>query len=170
MHVRTATVPDARAIETIRVRTWRAAYRDVLPAGELDAMAIDETRWVQRLTEPPRGWGMFVAEEAGGPVGFAVTGPSRDEGGTGELYAIYVEPEHWSTGAGRALIERCEQELSLAYTEATLWVLEDNPRARRFYERAGWLPDGARKAEERWGVRTPEVRYRKRLSSSRSRS
>jgi len=38
-------------------------------------------------------------------------------------------------------------------------VLEDNPRARRFYERAGWAPDGARKAEERFGVRAPEVRY-----------
>ena len=47
-------------------------------------------------------------------------------------------------------------------------MLEDNPRARAFYERAGWPPDGARKAEERWGVRAPEVRYRKELKSSRS--
>jgi hypothetical protein len=42
-------------------------------------------------------------------------------------------------------------------------VLEDNPRARRFYERAGWALDGGRKAEPRWGVRAPEVRYRKRF-------
>ena len=47
-------------------------------------------------------------------------------------------------------------------------MLEDNPRARSFYERAGWAPDGARKAEERWGVRAPEVRYRKTLSTARS--
>ena len=52
--------------------------------------------------------------------------------------------------------------------EAFLWVLEDNPRARRFYELAGWDTDGERKAEERWGVRAPEVRYRKRFTSSRS--
>ena len=40
-------------------------------------------------------------------------------------------------------------------------MLEDNPRARQFYERAGWSVDGGRKAEARWGVRAPEVRYRK---------
>ena len=74
----------------------------------------------------------------------------------------------WSSGAGRALIEQCEAELGGVYPEATLWVLEENPRARAFYERAGWLPDGARKAEERWGVRAPELRYRKELKSSRS--
>jgi RimJ/RimL family protein N-acetyltransferase len=51
--------------------------------------------------------------------------------------------------------------LSADYGAALLWVLEDNPRARRFYERAGWAPDGVRKAEERLGVRAAEVRYRK---------
>ena len=71
-------------------------------------------------------------------VGFASVGPSRDERGIGELYAIYVEPDQWSTGAGRALIERAEERLRHAYGEATLWVLEDNPRARAFYERGGW--------------------------------
>ena len=65
-------------------------------------------------------------------------------------------------------MERCEETLGAEYEEATLWVLEDNPRARSFYERGGWAPDGARKAEERWGVRAPELRYRKELSSSRS--
>ena len=95
--------------------------------------------------------------------GFVSVGPSRDVEGAGEVYAIYVEPSAWSTGAGRALLERAEQQLGGAYDEATLWVLEDNPRARRFYELAGWETDGERKAEERWGVRAPEVRYRKRL-------
>jgi RimJ/RimL family protein N-acetyltransferase len=62
------------------------------------------------------------------------------------------------------LIERAEDHLSGSYNEVTLWVLEDNPRARQFYERAGWTIDGGRKAEARWGVRAPEVRYRKRLT------
>ena len=169
MHVRLATVDDARAIETIRVYTWRAAYRHVLPAEELDALPIDETRWARRIAEPPEGWRIFVADDGHNVFGFACTGPSRDERGVGELYAIYVEPSSWSTGAGRALIERAEEELAAVYEQATLWVLEDNPRARGFYERAGWTLDGGRKAEERLGVRAPEVRYRKRLSRSRSR-
>jgi ribosomal protein S18 acetylase RimI-like enzyme len=62
------------------------------------------------------------------------------------------------------LIAQAEEQLRTAYAEITLWVLEDNPRARQFYERAGWSVDGGRKAEARWGVRAPEVRYRKRFA------
>ena len=164
MHVRLGTGGDAPAIETIRVRGWRVAYRHVLPANELDAMPIDSSRWRARLEQPPAGWSTFVVEDSGVVVGFASVGPSRDEHGIGELYAIYVDPDAWSTGAGRALIEQCEEQLAREYREATLWVLEDNPRARIFYERAGWHADGARKAEERWGVHAPEVRYRKELA------
>jgi GNAT superfamily N-acetyltransferase len=163
VHVRQATSADARAIETIRVHGWRTAYRTVFPADELDAMPIDDTRWLHRLTEPPPGWSIVVAEHDEQVVGFTATGPSRDEQGIGELYAIYVAPHDWSRGAGRALIAEAERTLRETYDEATLWVLEDNPRARRFYELGGWSLDGARKAEERWGVRAPEVRYRKRL-------
>jgi GNAT superfamily N-acetyltransferase len=170
VQIRKATVEDARRVEEIRVRTWRVAYRHVLPPERLDAMPIDETRWLHRIKEPPPGWSTDVAEVDGRVVGFASTGPSRDREGIGELYAIYVEPDAWSTGAGRALIACAEAELAETYTDATLWVLEDNARARRFYERAGWEHDGVRKIETFLETEVAEVRYRKRLTSSRSRA
>jgi RimJ/RimL family protein N-acetyltransferase len=46
------------------------------------------------------------------------------------------------------------------YSSATLWVLEENPRARRFYEREGWIRNGERRCEEFLGVTVAEVRYR----------
>jgi GNAT superfamily N-acetyltransferase len=166
MRIRPATPDDALAIERIRVRGWRSAYRHVFPAAELDALPIDPERWRSRLHVPPPGWTTIVCENDGTVVGFASTGPSRDEDELGEVYAIYVDPDAWSTGAGRALMASAESTLGATYAAALLWVLEDNPRARRFYERAGWAPDGVRKAEERFGVRAPEVRYRKDFSSS----
>jgi ribosomal protein S18 acetylase RimI-like enzyme len=168
VHVRPTSVDDALAIETVRVHGWRSAYRHVFPPDELDALPIDAERWRSRLRVPPRGWTTMVCEDGDRVVGFSSVGPSRDEDGLGELYAIYVAPEAWSTGAGRALMAAAEAQLASEYGAALLWVLEDNPRARRFYERAGWAPDGARKAEERFGVRAPEVRYRKDVTSSRS--
>jgi len=169
MGVRSATAADAEAIAAVQRHGWQVAYRDIFPAEELaQGGFVQLERWRARLADPPPGWAVFVAERDGAVVGFAAVGPSRDERGIGELYAIYVDPDAWSTGAGRALIDQCEEQLSGDYGDATLWVLEDNPRARAFYERAGWLPDGAGKAEERWGVRAPEVRYRKELKSSRS--
>jgi ribosomal protein S18 acetylase RimI-like enzyme len=161
--VRPATGDDSLAIETVRVRGWQRAYRGIFPDEELDALPIDDVRWRRRLVEPPPGWSTLVAEDGATVVGFTSVGPSRDERGLGELYAIYVDPEAWSTGAGRALIERAEERLAERYEVATLWVLEDNPRARSFYERHGWSPDEARKVVPRLGVRAAEVRYRKQL-------
>jgi len=151
------------------VHAWRSAYRHVLPPERLEAMPIDETRWLHRINEPPPGWTTVVADDGGRVIGFASTGPSRDQQGIGELYAIYVEPGAWSAGAGRALIASAEAALAEAYGEATLWVLEDNPRARKFYERAGWELEGVRKIEAFLDTEVAEVRYRKRLTSSRSR-
>ena len=165
MDVRNATVDDAPAIETIRVRGWRRAYRHVFPPERLDAMPIDWSRWAARISDMPTKWTILVA---GDPVvGFAATGPSRDDDcleGVGELYGIYVDPDAWGTGAGRALITAAEDALAADFTDATLWVLEDNPRARRFYELAGWAWDGTSKTDAFIDVDVAEVRYRRRLA------
>jgi GNAT superfamily N-acetyltransferase len=161
--VRPATGADAVAIETIRVQGWRTAYRHVLPPAQLDGLPVDAERWRVRLERPPRGWSTLVVERDGHVIGFASTGPSRDELATGELYALYVQPDAWSTGAGRTLIAAAEVALARSYDEVSLWVLEENTRARRFYEIAGWEFDGTRKVEELLGVDAVQVRYRKRL-------
>jgi GNAT superfamily N-acetyltransferase len=162
MKIRTPTGEDAPGIARAQERAWQSAYRNVFPVDELDRGGfIRAALWRERLEHPPPGWTTFVADEDGEIIGFVSVGPSRDQRGLGELYAIYVHPDWWGTGTGRSLIERGETELRFRYREATLWVLEANPRARSFYETAGWAADGANKSDERWGVRAPEVRYRK---------
>jgi GNAT superfamily N-acetyltransferase len=166
MQIRIAIGADAEAIERIRVRGWQTAYRNVFPSHELDQLRADWSRWQRQIDRPPSGWTIFVAEVEHAVVGFVAVGPSRDPSPGGELYAIYVDPDSWSIGVGRALISRAEERLAEDYDDATLWVLDDNPRARRFYEQAGWSPDGASKREERLGVAALEVRYSKRLKAS----
>jgi ribosomal protein S18 acetylase RimI-like enzyme len=138
--VRPATIEDADAIARVQVETWRAAYGHALAAQTLAAVDIG------RRAELWRGWirdgrsATFVGEADGEVVGFANVGASQDHPGLGELYAIYVLQEAWGTGVGPALIERGEAELrARGFTTATLNVLADNPRARRFYERHGWI-------------------------------
>ena len=97
-------------------------------------------------------------------AGFAVCrGPSRDPGAgddTGEVYAIYVEEEFAGTGLGTELLRSAVAWLAeRGYARATLWVLEGNARARRFYEREGWTLDGAAKSEPREDFTMDEVRY-----------
>lgn len=158
--VRRATVADADAIADVHVRTWQAAYEHVFGAArlaEIDAARRSE-RWRESLAA---GEPAFVAEADGRVVAFASVGPSRDPEGVGELYAIYALPEAWGSGAGPALMRAAVGTLRDAgYGEAILWVLDDNPRARRFYEREGWGLDAGRKEAEFLGVPVAEVRYR----------
>jgi hypothetical protein len=53
--------------------------------------------------------------------------------------------------------------ISAGYSQATLWVLRGNVRARRFYEIGGWAADGATQCDDRLGFPMDEVRYRKQL-------
>jgi len=81
--------------------------------------------------------------EAAGPP----PGPLTEAGlagETGELYALYLTPAWWSAGIGRALTDAVLTALRAdSYRRVVLWTLTGNARARRFYETAGFAPDGA---------------------------
>ena len=160
MDVRRARREDARAIAQVHAETWRDAYEHVFGAERLASVTIDArlAQWERILAAGQSD--VFVAA-ADGIVGFVSTGDSRDADAEAELFAIYVLPEAWGTGAGTALMRAGLETMRLrASGDAVLWVLDDNPRARRFYEREGWALDGERKEDEYLGLRVPEVRYR----------
>ena len=159
MTVRRAEPADARGIAEVHTRTWQAAYRHVFPADVLDNLDVEERvrGWLERIEADMAVW---VAETEDGIVGFVAAGPSRTEDGFGELYAIYLLPEAWGGGAAAGLMAAFKDWLAEeGYTTAMLWVLADNPRARRFYEREGWRADGQRVDTIR-GVEVEETLYR----------
>jgi GNAT superfamily N-acetyltransferase len=166
MRIREAEPKDARSIAEIHVRSWQAAYRGQLTDEYLDGLSVEERLAHHRRTlEAPRAeWRTWVADEGGPVVGFAVTGPSEDsdaEPSTGELYAIYLQPERVGTGMGRSLFEHAIGDLrDSGFKAATLWVLATNERARRFYEVAGWRADGTETSERVDCEMRPTIRYR----------
>jgi ribosomal protein S18 acetylase RimI-like enzyme len=150
--IRPATPEDAEATARIHVSSWAAAYTLRGPSLE------------QRLDLHRRFPPSFVAEVDGEIAGFVGVGASRDPDAEGELYLIYVDPAQWGSGIGRELIRAAEARLrELGYRHVVLWVLDENPRARRFYEAAGWRADGRRRPIEFLGQTVPEVRYAKQL-------
>jgi ribosomal protein S18 acetylase RimI-like enzyme len=172
LSVRPATDADARAIATIRVGSWKAAYAGLIPdvlLEHLDAEYEAERRaqhWAEHHADPRSA--EFIALRDGLAVGWASAGPCRDDDGPtrGELYALYVLPDHWSTGAGHALITQAEESLrGSGFRVASLWVLDGNDRAARFYERHGWREDGTVKDDERIVGNTgvPALRERRRV-------
>ncbi len=159
--IRPGTPADAEDVARVHIETWQAAYAHVLPREGLERLSGERGA---RRAELHRRSPPIVAEANGEIVGFVSVGPGDDPGTDGELYAIYVHPDHWSAGFGRQLIQAGEERLrELGHSHVILWVLEDNPRARRFYELAGWTADGTRRPIEIFGVLLPEIRYEKSL-------
>ncbi len=174
--IRRGTPDDAEEIADVHVRSWQAVYRGLLPDEVIEHMVAGRPARADRFRElladadgPRRGW---VAIDGSSVVGMAVTAPSRDPDAaplTGELEAIYLAPEAMGRGIGRGLLACAVEDLSeRGFTDATLWVLRENQRARRFYEVAGWRTDGATKDEERPGGTLHEVRYHRSLEPHHS--
>ncbi|MEQ1908774.1 MAG: GNAT family N-acetyltransferase [Vicinamibacterales bacterium] len=169
MIIRKARLEDARAIATIHVRAWQAAYRDIVPSAFLNELSIDqrEDLWHQRLARVGNAT-LFLAEEDEEVLGWAGVGPSRDTDAgttTGELYALYVSPRYWRHGVGRRLqSEGLEHLRDAGFTELTLWVLRANSNARTFYESVGFFIDvGIDKTVTIGGADLLEVRLRRQI-------
>ena len=166
MEVRAASVDDAEAVAAVHVRSWQGAYRGLIPDAYLDALSVRRRRaaWSRILAEAdlPRT-GAFVLQDGLEVIGFTHVAPTRDDdlpASTGEVTALYVAPGAWGLGGGRQLLDAAKASLKTAgFMAGALWVLETNLAARRFYERQGWAPDGARKTDDRGDLVLLEVRY-----------
>jgi len=174
LSIRRATPDDADAFGDVHARSWQVTYRGLLPDEVIEGVVdgrrarADRVRAMLAVADEPHH--IFVACEGDAVVGMAVTAPARDPDATattGELEAIYLAPEAIGRGIGRALHDRAMTDLrERGFTEATLWVLRDNERARHFYEAAGWQTDGETKDEERPGGTLHELRYRRSIDQA----
>jgi GNAT superfamily N-acetyltransferase len=167
MLLRPAEAADALAVARVHVRSWQTAYRNLLPNDYLDKLRPEDRAERYTLGSPdPLHPYTIVATEAGVIRGFATSAPARDLDvpGFGELYALYVEPDHWGRGIGVALISAARTRLvDLGFKSAVLWVLAGNVRAERFYRLDQWTADGHRRTDEVWGITVNELRYQRTL-------
>lgn len=152
----------------LHVRAWQSAYRGVMPDEYLDGLRPEDraAMWRDRVARAELS-SVLVAELMDEVVGFADFGRDRrapESKGVGELYVINLDPAHWGKGVGRALLREATAKLiSFGFSEAVLWVVPENARARSLYESEGWAVDGGAVTEEMFGVTVTEIRYRRPL-------
>lgn len=140
---RVARIVDIPGIRACYSRSWRAAYESDLPAEILNAEAekrvlfdwsrgiAADTSAVLVLTDESRVVGVVEADES-------LPSP-RDRP---EITMLYVDPDAWGSGAATGLLRAGLQWISeRGHHEARLRVVEAHHRARRFYEREGWVVD-----------------------------
>ncbi len=165
MKMRWANAEDASALARVHLESWRSAYRGIVPESAIEAYTLEkrEDRFRKGLAERPEQ--TAVIEVEGEVVGFVTFGACRDDDvepeRTGEIWGIYLAPDHWHKGYGtQATAWTLAKFTERGCREVVLWVLEANDLARRFYEARGFAPDGATK-ELTIGTALTAVRYRK---------
>ncbi|MDN5821678.1 MAG: GNAT family N-acetyltransferase [Brachybacterium sp.] len=149
------TLVDVPALARVHVRGWEIAYSHLLQGEQwfgqeaIDRRIAHWTRWLTPGT-PEADDGVFrVGRDGDGAVvGLAASWPpcETQPARSRELSLLYLDENWLGTGLAQALTEAI-----LEGGPASVWVTEDNPRARRFYEKAGFTPDGATRVEEHLG-------------------
>ena len=133
------TDEEIRGKAFVHWRSWHEAYPELVSSDYLDRMTLEKCetlafRWKDNI---------LVAKDNGKVVGFVGYGNRGTEASdTGEIFALYVLSDYYGTGLGLRLMEEGMRRL-VQYKRICLWVLKDNRRAIRFYEKCGFAPDGA---------------------------
>lgn len=149
---------DKLKISRIYEESWNHTYKGIVPQSFLDS--ISEGRWVPHLSDP--GISVLVMTEGGEYIGVSTFCPSRFSlfPYYGELVSLYLLPEYMGRGMGSVLLDASLKALSDAgFTNVLLWVLEDNLRARKFYERSGFINSGETIDDEIDGKPLRELAY-----------
>jgi GNAT superfamily N-acetyltransferase len=128
------------------------------PPPTYDEVLSQWTHWLGPDWELGRR--AFVADDGDTVVGVVLAGPDPLDARCGHLARLYVTPRRWGVGIGRQLYGAAIEHLRrVGFAEATVWVLEENRRARSWYERLGWRATGERRTVyEPAGI--DDVRYR----------
>ncbi|MBO0346764.1 GNAT family N-acetyltransferase [Roseibium sp. CAU 1637] len=138
--VRPATQSDCHDLAEIHALAWYGAYQGLLQGVELQRLVARRTAdWWQGALH--RGVNITVLEVLGKPAGYATFGTSRlsalPEGG--EIYELYIRPDHQGLGFGRQLFLAVRKDLAARqpHNGLAVQVLSENQPARNFYRALG---------------------------------
>lgn len=174
LEVRPAVPSDAAALAALHRDSLLGTYPDRYASGPPE---VGTGQWLARIRGEDGGT-VLVLEEDGVPLGLAWVSPSPDADDADDagrpvqqVRSIHVRTDRVGGGLGPLLLDAAERAAAGAgATNCTLWVVDDNLRASRFYRRSGWEADGAH-AEERLPAPADApvriVRLRKRLTDVR---
>jgi ribosomal protein S18 acetylase RimI-like enzyme len=161
--IRIARPDDVDELAETAIAAWREGFRGIVPEHVDPRRAWRRERLAERLGGSEDGSFILAAEIGGLVRGLLLLGPSRDAGASpaeAEIVALYVHPDHWRQGAGRAMvIDALDRLVRLSYREAIVWTLAESPRNLAFYESLGFALDGGTQRRPSFGSPL-EVRFR----------
>ncbi len=160
--IREARIEDAERLAYIHSHVWEVAYADILPSSAIEAKSKTRLDLWNRILQEKGTARKIVFQEDGVIIGFMVMDTSRDQDLKDkvlEITSLYFIPEYWGKGYAKHLVDFAVNHAKKnRYYALSLWVLEKNLRARKFYEKCDFFFDGTKKVDT-IGVEVTELRY-----------
>lgn len=150
----------------VHSESWQKAYRGIISDEVVDGFTAESRAdvFTEAISSRPEEYYLFTVDD--NPAGIALLYKSHEDDmpdHVGEVYALYFHPDYWGTPAPHKGIQFCIKRLKqLGFAEIKIWVLKDNIRARKFYEKNGFTLDGK---ERKITIDKPlsELRYSKKI-------
>lgn len=163
--IRKATNKDSESLASIIVESWKSAYSNVIPKDEITKFLDKQRRQRQfeRFIEDEEIVLIGLYDEI--PFGLVFANKDNDEQlkACGSIYSIYLLEEYWGKGLATKLMDVVISILKEeGCKQVSLWVYEVNMRARKFYEKCGFLYDGNKK-HSHFSNKPIELRYVKQI-------
>lgn len=153
---------DAQAVADLHLQIWQQAYAPIFGAERLQQLPAAEFHkvWQERLQVGDyQCLGIYKENQL---AGFCGWGACSDT--IAEIYHFYLHPAYWGQGIAEQAMEQLLRTIShQAYPEVLLWVLKDNLRAQRFYQKWGFSPTGAEQQRTRYGLLLHEIQLKRTL-------
>ena len=160
VRIRVGGPADAEQLAVVFTSAWRHAYPGIVSEEALSR--LDRTgiaNWMRALAGSRSTTTVVVENEHQQILGFCRFGADPEQSATGHVFSLYVLPEASRQGLGGRLLDYALEDLERRRLgPVTLWVFEENARARRFYSAFGFLPDGHRRVEPDYGAEEIHLR------------
>lgn len=143
--LRAGTDKDHQEVAEVSVKSWRDAYKEIMPKKYLDNLNVNEKVFNREYWYSLKNKYALLATLNDKIIGFCDYGNSRHlQFGLGEVYAIYVLPEFKAYKIGEKMIKAAIEDLNIkGFSPFVVTTIENNFAAREFYERQGFRPEGA---------------------------
>ena len=141
IQVRQATSDDAYSIAKVHVLSWLSAYKEIVPKDYLENLSIEEkSKKLKNYIENSQKVTFYIAVMNQNVIGFLAMREEfyEDEIAHVEIEGIYFLEEYWGNGYGKELLNYAFSSIVARQIPiVTLWVLEENQRARNFFSNCG---------------------------------
>ncbi len=161
--IRYATLEDATILGTIHSESSLLAFKDIIPEDYLTNVFSTERRtncFVRELSElSPKTAIAFINNEPAGLLSFGKSRVNINDHSLVEIWRVYILPKFWGSAISKELIQWGINEIhNTGMKKIELWVLEENMRARKFYEKMGFKNDNVYEIIDS-GKELKELRY-----------